>query len=123
MGASQGQTKFFKDANSETTEALVRRSHNWWTSTILSYLSTVPDRSTPYNILVVSHGGLICTLVPALVASRKITQPNKVKVGQCGNVSISIIEMKDRRKGVLKQFGDMSHVIEQVVSSNADIVE
>ena len=49
----------------------------------------------PEHILVVSHGGLIGTLVKGLLGSRKVCAAEGVVVGRCFNASISVVAKRN----------------------------
>jgi broad specificity phosphatase PhoE len=124
MGNLQGQafspTATASRNNSiETTELFAGRAIRWW-NRILQYLSTLPVRDTPYEILVVSHGGWIGTLVRTLVNSRKLRTAEGVAIGKCPNVSVTRIEMDDDRNGTVTKYGDISHLVGKWVETNAD---
>lgn len=120
------------------------RVTGWWTA-ILHDLSVhwqsdtiaAPpdaDQSDPLSqhILVVTHGGVITTLVNTLVGGKLLRCASKVQLGKCFNASITVIEvpvgMQIRSDGsqdqVLVQYSDTSHLTGmKVVAKNADVVE
>jgi broad specificity phosphatase PhoE len=107
----------------ETSESFVGRALEWWNNSVLQYLSTAPARDTPYQILVVSHGGWIGTLVRTLVNSRKLRTAEGIALGKCFNVSVTRIEMTDDRDGRVTKYGDISHLVSKRVETiNADEV-
>ena len=75
----------------------------------------------PEHILVVSHGGLIGTLVKGLLGSRKVRAAEGVVVGRCFNASISVVELDARGRGVLVSYADTTHIDGELVQENADV--
>ena len=75
----------------------------------------------PEHILVVSHGGLIGTLVKGLLGSRKVRAAEGVVVGRCFNASISVVELDARGRGVLVSYADTTHIDGELVQDNADV--
>jgi len=104
----------------EKTELFAGRAVKWWNTSVLQYLSTLPARDMPYEILVVSHGGWIGTLVRTLVNSRKLRTAEGIAIGKCLNVSVTKIEMEDNRNGTVTKYGDISHLVGKVVETNPD---
>lgn len=74
------------------------------------------------NILVVSHGGAIGTLVLGLLGSRQVYYAKDVAVDKCMNASISVVEMRADGKGVLVSYGDTAHLDGDMVDVNVDEV-
>jgi broad specificity phosphatase PhoE len=104
----------------EKTELFAGRTIKWWNASILQYLSNLPARDTPYEVLIVGHGGWIGTLVRTLVNSRKLKIAEGIAIGKCLNVSVTRIEMEDNRNGTVTKYGDISHLVGKVVQTNAD---
>lgn len=104
----------------ETTELFAGRAVKWWNNSVLQYLSALPARDAPYEILVVSHGGWIGTLVRTLVNSRKLSVAEGIAIGKCLNVSVTRIEMEDNRNGTVTKYGDISHLVGNWVETNVD---
>ena len=75
----------------------------------------------PIHILVVSHGGLIGSLVTNLLGSRKVRAGSGVSTGWCYNASISVIDVDDSGKGVLISYADTTHLDGDVLQHNADV--
>ena len=76
----------------------------------------------PVQILAVSHGGLIGTLVTNLLGSRKLREGEGVVVGRCFNASISVVDLYEDGKGVLVSYADTTHLnVDLVVKENADV--
>ncbi|KAI0373013.1 phosphoglycerate mutase-like protein [Pilatotrama ljubarskyi] len=129
--------------NLEPIVDFLSRSVNWWNKTIskhtqrkvaelraLESTSSAQDgleagerlsEFEPAHILVVSHGGLIGTLVTNLIGSRKVRAAEGVVVGRCFNASISVIHIEEDGKGVLVSYADTTHLNVDLVQENADI--
>ncbi|KAF7980164.1 hypothetical protein HWV62_39629 [Athelia sp. TMB] len=104
----------------EKTPDFQGRAIQWWNA-LLQQLASLPAQEQPHNVLVVSHGGWIQTLVHTLEGSRKLTVAKGVSMGMgCLNVSITVIETDGGRKGKLIRYGDVSHLIAKAVASNVD---
>lgn len=127
MGMMQGKvldaTSFAKYGDTlEKSEDFAYRINKWWSDTLQKF-SALQDRVPPYNVLIVSHGGWIQTLVRTLVGSRKLTIALGVTIDtRCLNVSITRIETDGNRKGVVVQYGDTSHLITKAVENNVDVI-
>jgi broad specificity phosphatase PhoE len=106
----------------EKTELFASRAVKWWNISVVQYLSNLPTRDTPYQLLVVSHGGWIGMLVRTLVNSRKLRTAKGIAVGRCLNVSVTRIEIdsEDNRNGTVTKYGDVSHLVGNFVETNAD---
>jgi len=103
----------------------------------MNYMTSTPEAGLPlerpYNILVVSHGGWIGTLISALQANRLVKCRRGVKIGRCLNTGVSIIEysgVPTRRDGVLVgtlvQYSGAEHLIHEdlhLQEANADVLE
>ena len=110
-----------QNASVEKMELFADRVVNWWNTFILQYLSTLPTRDTPYEVLIVGHGGWIGTLVRTLVNSRKLRTAEGIVFGRCPNVSVTRIEMEDNRNGSVAKYADISHLPSgKCVETNAD---
>ncbi|KAK0463578.1 phosphoglycerate mutase-like protein [Desarmillaria tabescens] len=124
QGQTQAQKRAFGDINSdptaESSDAFITRSLSWWDDSIRHHLETLPDRATPYRILVVSHGGFISTLIKNLLAKKCIAKAVNVNDWRCYNCSVSIIDIR-KDKAEIVQYSDISHLgSSKVVESNAD---
>ncbi|KAL4067765.1 histidine phosphatase superfamily [Scleroderma yunnanense] len=129
MGELEGElAKSAKSAPSkETTEALVKRCHTWYTRSIVAYISSriregIPAQGPrgPECILVVSHGALISTLLRMLVGGKMILCTRDVVIGHCVNTGVSVIDYSIRREGkdgrpnlmgTLVQFSNTTHLV------------
>ncbi|KAI0333597.1 phosphoglycerate mutase-like protein [Cubamyces sp. BRFM 1775] len=147
MGDWQGGSVYNRGdppANLEPIVDFLARSTKWWGDTIARHVqrqaaklkmelaqdSGAQDDSEwvdepwefePLHVLVVSHGGLIGTLVTNLVGSRKVEVAEGVTIGRCFNASISLIDMDESGKGVLISYADTTHLNVDLVQDNADI--
>ncbi|KAH7905637.1 histidine phosphatase superfamily [Hygrophoropsis aurantiaca] len=72
MGELQGELASNKHAPSlETGKSIVKRSVGWWNQTIVKYVTSLTTANQPcQNVLVVSHGGLISTLIRTLIINK-----------------------------------------------------
>lgn len=116
----------------ERAEDMMARARGWWRDTVLSYASDLTAATTPSprdlpNVLAVSHGGFISTLLRGLTTDGSIKCVDGVQVGHCPNTGISIVEIHEagegkRFKGLLVQYGDIKHLEGGVgvVQGNAD---
>ncbi|KAI0362498.1 phosphoglycerate mutase-like protein, partial [Trametes cingulata] len=126
--------------NLEPIVDFMARSVKWWNETLTKHaqrktaeLKTLESTQNgiegkegqpafePAHILVVSHGGLIGTLVTNLVGSRKVRAAEGVEIGRCFNASISVIEIHEDGKGVLVSYADTTHLNVDLVQENADV--
>ncbi|KAJ6563231.1 histidine phosphatase superfamily [Mycena sp. CBHHK59/15] len=95
----------------ETTGAFAARAVKWWKRAILQRTLALPPRDdrTAYNVLVATHGGLIGTLLDALLGSGKARCVEGVVVGTgCANASVTIVEVGRDRRGVIVLYGGWS---------------
>ncbi|KAL5511308.1 hypothetical protein ACEPAH_4524 [Sanghuangporus vaninii] len=121
QGAKIGQYDKSKLPKSvETGPQFTRRAISWWMETIEQKLPTLPIQSRVYNILIVSHGAFISTLIRELVLSKRLDAAPNVAIGPCFNSSITTIAMRRDGRGVLERFADISHLLTPAVASNAD---
>lgn len=100
---------------------------------MVSSLATGLHVEQTHNILIVSHGAWIATLLSALRANRVLTCREGVEIGHCLNTGVSIIEYAEipTRKdpvfmGTLVQYSDVRHVLYRNLHSleiNADVLE
>lgn len=108
----------------------------WYTRSIENYMiSTVKEgvsMEQPQNILVVSHGGWILTLLTALQANGAVTCREGVEIGFCLNTGVSIVEYTDIPSegerplvGTLVQYSGVEHLIHHNLTPlevNADVL-
>ncbi|KAI0807774.1 hypothetical protein C8Q74DRAFT_1229241 [Fomes fomentarius] len=135
--------------NLEPIVDFMARSVKWWNESILRHVqrnaselesklkllsaqapeptNTAADISgleldfEPVHILVVSHGGLIGSLVTNLIGSRKVRAAEGVTISRCFNASISVVELYPDGKGVLLSYADTTHLNGDLVQDNADV--
>lgn len=125
MGDLQGKV-FSSEAMSKYSHTMERsedfavRASKWWSTTLQRLSELQAHQEQPYNVLIVSHGGWIQTLMRTLVNSRKLKVAKGVAINSCLNVSVTTIETDGNRKGVVVKYGDVSHLITKAVASNAD---
>ncbi|KAI0780579.1 phosphoglycerate mutase-like protein [Trametes elegans] len=135
-------------ANLEPVADFVARSTQWWKTTVERHaqrkaaeLRALPtthapppadpnggadgevEGFAPAHILVVSHGGLIGTLVTSLVGSGKVRAAEGVGVGRCFNASITVVELEEDGRGVLVSYADTTHLNVDLVQENADVAQ
>ncbi|KAF8965288.1 phosphoglycerate mutase-like protein [Flammula alnicola] len=109
------------DQSIETSAAFSQRAMAWWKERILGHvLDTRPDDGEEVNVLVTSHGGWITTLVRDLIGARKAQCGEGVMVSGCFNASVSVIEVKENKKGVVVAYGDIQH-LSDALEFNADV--
>jgi broad specificity phosphatase PhoE len=123
--SSSAQLSARLDSSIESRDSFFARTLAWWNETILKFTASLAPRSTPYNVLVTSHGGFINTLVKGLVRSGKARCKEGVVIWQCPNSSITVIEVAlNNNIGVVVKYGDVAHLLEEkAVETNADEVE
>lgn len=134
MGQLQGR-QFVSDAHLkkwmksdetvEKTEVFGARAIRWWEEDVLARISGLPARKDAYNVLAVTHGGFLTTLVHKLVQTRKIRweMGMSIAVPTCYNASVTVIEVEEDGQGHLERYSDISHLAGAVVvQGNADIV-
>ncbi|KAF7440206.1 hypothetical protein PC9H_000550 [Pleurotus ostreatus] len=110
----------------EPSQEFVGRMMAWWKREIVGGIGALPPRSAPYNILVVSHGGLIGTLVQNLLRSGEVQRGGGVGVWRLLNTAVTTIDFPDACEPILVKYGDISHLLAQsveVVQDNADVNE
>ena len=133
LGALQGQpmsarwTMADPYGTAESSEAVASRATGWWLRTIVGEVGggTGPAGET---VLVVSHGGLIMTLVRGLLGLGLLRCAAGVEVRHCKNTAVSIVEVGDGAgtAGELVRFGDIGHLEDaemKAVEKNADEAE
>lgn len=123
MGELQGQVWHPKIVETGSTieprSLFVQRSLDWWEKDVVQYTASLPLQEESYNILVVSHGGFVGTLVKTLVQKAWVRPRTGVVLNACPNTSISVIEW-DGQKGSLVRYGDASHLSTGPLEVNAD---
>lgn len=102
------------DLQAETEREFVKRVKQWWDGFISEFAAQQPNADgKPREAIVVSHGGVIKTLLRHLIQKRRLSCANGVSLGKCGNTSVSIVEMGADGSGVLALYGDASHLAER----------
>lgn len=127
MGVRQGR-KYNRDDRGKThegeepREAFSKRAMEWWHEAIANPLPEYPDNPTPHNILVVSHGAFISMLIRTLCAKGIIEPLDGCSLGtaRVHNTSVTLIEMRRDKRGVLVKYADKSHLEEKAVEYNVD---
>lgn len=94
----------------------------WWDKHIAQEMKSNTSQR-PHEVLVVSHGGCISTMVKNLMQSGRV-EAQEVINWTVYNVSITTIEIEGNGKGRLVKYSDISHLPspEDLVQSNADIL-
>ncbi|KAF4615519.1 hypothetical protein D9613_002741 [Agrocybe pediades] len=106
----------------ETSAMFSKRVMEWWNRQVLgSILSIRSSQEEPLTVVVTTHGGVITTLIKDLVGSRKARVGKDVAISKCFNASITLVEIGESGKGIITQYGDISHLSESALESNADI--
>ncbi|KAF7322318.1 Phosphoglycerate mutase-like protein [Mycena chlorophos] len=120
--------KVAADSTIENTVAFSARTSGWWKRAILQRTLSLPPREEPYNVLVVSHGGAIGTLVRGLIGTERAVLAAGVQISSLKNVSITLLEVeKEKKPALVVKYGDVSHLegdLESVlVRGNVDEVK
>lgn len=112
MGLLSGNGEGKEIRYPESPEAVTRRAMEWWNATIVG--------TTSKHILIVSHGAWIRLLVQGLLR-KAIRAERGVIVGRCLNTGVTVVEIpRERGKGKLLQYGNVMHLVGDVVEDNAD---
>lgn len=86
------------------------RIRRWWDERIIPTLPQMDSRK-PANVLVVSHGAFLTSLVDTLVYTRCVLNPEDYRIDGLGNTSISRIDLDKSGRGVLRNFDWVGHLI------------
>ena len=105
------------DLQAESEGEFSRRVNQWWDGFLLEFATARDDK--PREAIVVSHGGVIKTLLRSLIRQHRLSCAEGVNLGKCGNTSVSIVEIRADGRGVLALYGDTSHLAERS-SDNPD---
>jgi len=123
--------------STETMPEFSARCLAWYTRSIENYMIStvkegVPMDLQPHNILVVSHGGCVLTLLTALQAKGAVTCREGVEIGYCLNTGVSVVEYTDIPSGeerplvgTLVQYSGVEHLARKNLTPleiNADIL-
>jgi broad specificity phosphatase PhoE len=106
----------------ETASAFTTRALAWWRDKIVAPIASLPEREQSYNILVVSHGGFIKTMVRNLIQSRQLASDRESLLHSLSNTSISLIEW-DGKAWKLVRYGDVSHLSAGPLDHNVDEIQ
>lgn len=98
-----------KVSTMETRPALAERALTWWRMNIVEYTASLVPREEPYNILAVSHGGFLGTLMASLVKAGDLGLEDGVVLALLPNASVSLVEW-DGQKGTILQYGEEGHL-------------
>ncbi|KAG6868824.1 hypothetical protein C0993_009706 [Termitomyces sp. T159_Od127] len=129
MGALQGKTCTTKtqaatvDKTAESGALFAARAETWWLKDVVSGTASLPSTTSPYHILVISHGGFIGTLMRSLIHSKRVSCAPGVVVQRCLNTSVTIVDVNHTGLGVIMQWADSSHLksfSNKFVEENAD---
>lgn len=60
------------------------------------------------------------TLARALIGFRDFARLPGVEIHWCPNASVMLVEVQEDGTGLLRKFGDISHLVKPVVVGNAD---
>lgn len=106
----------------ESSPDFIQRIMLWWDATIANNLSATPVDIDVVHVLIVSHGAFIATLVRTLFTDDIISSVDLElrDIRSCFNTSVTTIEMRRDKRGVLKKYSDISHLVMPVVRTNAD---
>jgi len=129
MEGKAGGTKGAKlalahDKTIESAADFTHRVVGWWDQVVLGQaLSRQKDSESAMGVLVATHGGVITTLVRALVGSKKVRCGAGVIIWKCMNASVTVVEVYEDGEGELVRFSDVVHLQEiDTVAFNADIL-
>lgn len=116
-------------ANAESGEALTARCLAWWDSTIVA-LARSKDIPSPINVLAVSHGAWIGTMIRRGLTSRNYRGRDKFG-GPLFNSSVTLVRVDEGgNTGEIVKYGDISHLLlakkdgrwEKPDANNADVL-
>lgn len=99
------------DQKLETMVGFKQRAVTWWNDNILELTINATE---PTNILVTTHGGFIVTLVRGLIGSKKARCGEGVVIWKCLNTSVSVLEVMEDKTAVVVQYGDVTHLRDQI---------
>ncbi|KAJ3980134.1 phosphoglycerate mutase-like protein [Lentinula detonsa] len=112
------------DETAESVASFLDRALSWWDTEIIAKFAATPG-NVPHEVLVVSHGGFISSLVKNLISSgRVLAGPEQVANWTCLNLSITTIVVQEGSKPTLASYSDTSHLkTEELVQYNADVLK
>jgi 2,3-bisphosphoglycerate-dependent phosphoglycerate mutase len=107
----------------ELSSTFAARAIKWWKKSLIPCASRLQkeDSKDSSQILMVSHGGFIGTLVQELYGSRHVKLAPGVKIGHCLNTAICEIVLEGN-KGTIVRYGDVSHLEQEAVGFNVDTI-
>lgn len=113
----------WSDEGAETPNDFKGRGFAWWEE-LVQMLLGLKDRDEPYNVLAVSHGGFIGTLVRQLIQTQNVRNERMLVVQRTLlNCSISLIELNDDGEGLLVKYSDVEHMNDGagLIQDNVDV--
>jgi len=127
-GAVYNHKKSLEEVEKELGESgqdFVVRAVRWWQESVLVRVQEMPARDLPYEILTVTHGGFIASLVRGLMQSQLMEAPGGLtSKWVCLNVSITTVAIRRDGKSVLEKYGDISHLLaNEIVSVQVNVDE
>ena len=102
------------------------RIYSWWRRAIPNnmkeWIRTKDERRDSVDILFVSHGAYIVSLIRELVYNKEVLNPYRYRLGGSWNTAVSMIEVSADGVGVLQYYYDIRHLVNAgpVVEKNAD---
>jgi probable phosphoglycerate mutase len=113
----------------EPVPMMTERAYAWWCEAVMPWVK-VQDAAGPgdgsaegrRDVLIVSHGGLIGTLLQVLRSETAMRVEKGVRLTKCLNASITTIEIDTRSaEGKLSGYSDVSHLAGPMVEDNVDV--
>lgn len=109
----------------EPISMMTERAYAWWCEAVMPWVKaqdaagSVEQRR---DVLIVSHGGLIGTLLQALRSEAAMRVDKGVQLTKCMNASITTIVIDSRSAtGNLTRYSDVSHLAGPMVEENVDV--
>ena len=113
----------------EPISMMTERAYAWWGEAVMPWVKA-QDTAGPgdasvegrRDVLIVSHGGLIGTLLQALRSETAMRVDKGVQLTKCMNASITTIVIDSRSTtGNLTRYSDVSHLAGPMVEENVDV--
>ena len=115
----------------EPITSMTERAYGWWREAVMPWIKS-QDAAGPgdvdasvegrRDVLIVSHGGLIGTLLQALRSKTAMRVVKGVRLTKCMNASITVVEIDARSaEGRLTRYSDVSHLAGPMVEENVDV--
>ena len=102
----------------ESEGDLLQRIMSWWNS-IVAHIASPGPRSDPYNLLVVTHGRFLKTLIRGLVNSGKAELRDKaVELRSLPNCSVTLLEIRETGVVEIVKYGDIEHMRKEQLDQN-----